>query len=179
MTYRDQFLQLALETEVFGIHGDRVKFDPLFGGKTGLLQLAARACQEQMEKAPFYEARALFSFDHPGYPLLTVAALEFQGGDARSFINHANHRDYSRDLLEDKRVIIFATTEAEVELYGAEGYLKKYGATVAGALIFYSPEFIQEQNERITFPVARIISDQDIFDQFPIDTDRHDYLLPG
>lgn len=178
MSYRDQFLRLALGTEIFSIQDGGVKFDPFFGGMTGLLQLAAYACQERMEKLPFYGARTLIAFEHPGYPLLVASALPFQGGDARAFFN-ANHLDCSRGSFEGREVIIIGTTEAETELHGAAGNLANLGATVVGAVMFFSPGFSQQQNQDIGFPVEHIIREQDILDQIPIDADRGGYLLPG
>lgn len=181
MTYRDQFLRLALDTGILSVQNDRVKFDGFFGGNAHAVELAAHACRERMNKTPpLYEAEVLMSFDHPGYPLLVAAALPFQGGDAKGFVSFGYHSNYPRDFLRGKNVAILGTREDEAELNGAAGYITgQYGGNLIGAVMLFSPEFIQKQNESIAFPVMRIIREQDIWDQLPIDTDRHDYLLPG
>ena len=162
--YRDAFLNTALSVGVFEKdERGRIILDPMFGGNAHLLQSAAFACRQAINKtSPLYEVDAFMSFEHSQYPLVTATAMQFLGGDAKKFFHYSNHR-LTGCFLEGKKVILIGTIESETQIQGAVRYMKQWGATVIGVLILFS-ETATMQNPEIDVPIVRIFQDTEIED---------------
>ena len=184
--YRKQFLDLALETGILAKQEGRqsLHLDPFFQGNAHAANLAARACQEIMgssSRLELHEARSLVAFDDPSYPLLALSAQSFRGGDCRHFVHYTTYHRYERyghGKPTDEKFIIVGTTEDCVQLSGAIAFINQHLGVCVGAVILYSPTFIQAQNSNFPVPITRVITEEEAANYLGANTKSGPFFPP-
>ena len=167
--YRKRFLDLAFETGIIRQQGEgqSLYLDPYFDGNAHAANLAARACQEIMSSSAYPEfcaARSLVAFDSPAYPLLSLVAQAFHGGDCRRFVHYTTYHQYERHkhgVVTDEKFIIIGTTEDHIQLSGAIELINQHLGVCVGAVMLYSPMFVQAKNSNFSVPIIRVVTEEE------------------